>query len=485
MNPAPPSTDAHRTRPNIILLLIDDLGCRDLGGFGSTFYETPHLDRLAAGGMRFDNAYASCPVCSPTRASVLSGQYPARVGLTSFIGKVKDEGRLANVPFIHYLPLEQKSIASALRDGGYQTWHVGKWHLGDEDFYPEHHGFDRNIGGCHFGHPKEGFFAPWGIPTLEDAPEGTYLTDHLTDRAIDLIQQRGDTPFFLNFWHYAVHTPIQAPEPLVEKYREKARRLRLDRMDPLVEGEYFPCIHKSDRRLTRRVVQSDPVYAAMIENLDTNVGRLLQVLDNEGIAENTLIVFSSDNGGLSTAEGAPTCNHPMREGKGWTSEGGIRVCQFASWPGVIPAGGTCRDNVTSTDFYPTFLEAAGLPFLPEQHCDGISLLPAMTGSPALPDRPVFWHFPHYGNQGDSPSAAVIHGDWKLIFHYEDKTVELFNLRRDVSETVNEAARHPDTRDRLLDLLENWQRGINAKIPGPNPGWEQKLKRPRVENNAHI
>ena len=295
-------------RPNILFFLIDDLGCRDLGCYGSSFYETPRLDRLAAEGTRFTRAYASCPVCSPTRASILSGQYPARVGMTHYIGG-RDEGQLASVPYLHYLPLEQKSLASALREGGYQTWHVGKWHLGDEAFYPEHHGFDRNIGGCGWGAPQKGYFSPWDLPNLENQADGTYLTDHLTDRAIELIRERDpDKPFFLNFSHYAVHTPIQAPPQLVEKYRAKARRLKLDRIPSHVEGEYFPCLHKSDQRLQRRVLQSDAAYAAMLENLDHNIGRVLDALEAAGLTEDTLVCFTSDNGGLSTAEGAPTCN---------------------------------------------------------------------------------------------------------------------------------------------------------------------------------
>ncbi|MDQ8193870.1 sulfatase [Coraliomargarita sp. SDUM461004] len=471
-------------QPNIIFLLIDDLGCRDLGCFGSSFYETPNLDRMASEGIRFENAYASAPVCSPTRASILSGQYPARVGVTHYIGG-QDTGRLASVPYLHYLPLEQKSIATALKAGGYQTWHLGKWHLGDEDFYPEQHGFDCNIGGCHAGHPNNGYFAPWKLPTLEEAPTGTYLTDHLTDQAINLIHNRGDKPFFLNFWHYAVHTPIQAPEHLIKKYQAKAKRLQLDQVNPIIEGEPFPCLHKSDQHITRRVLQSDPAYAAMIENLDTNIGRLLDALEQEGLTEDTLIVMTSDNGGLSTAEGAPTCNAPMSEGKGWAYEGGVRVCQLARWPGRIPAGSLNHENVTSTDLYPTFLEAAQLPLIPEQHVDGISLLDAMTMNKAIPERPIFWHFPHYGNQGDSPSASVLEGEWKLIQHFENSELELYNLEDDVSEAKNIADQKPEIVNRLYHKLRTWQSEVEAKIPEANSEWAQRLKYPKIENNAHI
>jgi arylsulfatase A-like enzyme len=473
------------TQPNILMFVIDNLGCRDLSCYGSSFYETPNLDRLAAEGLKFDRAYASCPVCSPTRASLLSGQYPARVGVTDWIG-AKSEGRLASVPYLHYLPLEQKSIASALREGGYQTWHVGKWHLGDEAFYPEHHGFDINIGGCHWGMPKQGFFSPWNIPGLKNAEEGTYLTDYLTDESIRLIRERDpERPFFLNLWHYAVHAPIQAPEALVEKYREKAKRLKLDQIDPFVEGEYFPCVHKSDQKVVRRVVQSDPVYAAMIENMDTNIGRVLDALESAGLAEDTLVMFTSDNGGLATAEGSPTCNAPMREGKGWAAEGGLRVCQLARWPGRIPPGSISQQPVISTDFYPTMLEAAGLDLMPDQHADGVSLLASMTEAGALPERPLFWHYPHYSNQGDTPSSVVLEWPWKLIQWFERDQPELFHLEHDISETTDLAKREPEVRDRLMQQLQQWQQEIEATVPEPNPEWESKRKRPHVANNAEV
>jgi arylsulfatase A-like enzyme len=474
-----------KKKPNILMILIDDLGWRDLSCYGSSFYETPRMDQLAREGMLFSRAYASCPVCSPTRASIMSGKYPARVGITQWIGG-HAEGRLKDVPYLHYLPLEEVSVASALREGGYQTWHVGKWHLGDEAFYPEHHGFDVNIGGCHFGAPHNGFFSPYHIPTLEErGPEGEYLTDRLTDEAIDLLHHRDATrPFFMHLAHYAVHTPIQAPADLVDKYRRKAARLNLDRLDPFLEGERFPPLHKSDQRIQRRMVQSDPVYAAMLENLDTNIGRLLDALEEQGLTENTLVVFSSDNGGLSTAEGSPTCNHPLREGKGWTQEGGLRVCQLARWPGVVRPGSVCGENVTSTDFYPTFLEAAGLPLRPEQHADGVSMMPLLRGEPRLEREALFWHYPHYSNQGDAPSAAVLEGDWKYIRRFEDNRQELYHLGRDISEFEDLAGAQPEVVTRLGQRLDQWMNEVEAKIPEPNPDWEKKLKRPQIPNNAH-
>ena len=300
-------------RPNIVLILIDDLGWRDLTCYGSDFYETPNLDALADQGMRFTAAYASCPVCSPTGASIMSGKYPARVGVTQYIPG-HAVGRLTDVPYFHALPQSEYSLARALRDGGYQTWHVGKWHLGDGATAPHRHGFDVNVAGCGWGMPQHGYFSPYDMPNLDNGPVGEYLTDRLTDEAMALIRERDpDRPFFLHWSHYAVHIPIQSPPELIEKYRRKAADLGLVPEEGLVQGERPGARHLRNVHLLRRTVQSDPAYAAMVENLDTNIGRLLGALDEAGLAEDTLVVFTSDNGGLATSnvrEGAPTCPSP-------------------------------------------------------------------------------------------------------------------------------------------------------------------------------
>lgn len=462
-------------RPNIVLILIDDLGARDLGCFGSTFYETPRLDELAASGMRFDRAYAAAPICSPTRASILTGKYPARVGITQWIGG-NARGRLLDVPYLDHLPTTEVSLAAALRAGGYQTWHIGKWHLGDAPYLPEQHGFDVNIGGCHVGHPPgpNGYWAPYNLPGFT-GPSGEYLTDRLTREAIHLIRHRDQSrPFFLNLWHYAVHTPIQAPTELVAKYREKARRLGIDQVSPHVRGERMGTQHPPGQlppHVMRRVIQSDPAYAAMIENLDFNISCVVDELRQQGILRNTIIIFTSDNGGLSTAEGAPTCNHPLAEGKGWCYEGGNRVCQFIVWLERIAPRSTCDMPVTSTDFYPTLLDAAGLPPMPEQHCDGVSLVPAFDGSGGHTDgRSIFWHYPHYSNQGGRPGAAVVRGDWKLVWHFEDDRVQLFNLRTDISEAHDLAPTHAALSHELKRNLIDWQLAVAARMPLPNPDW---------------
>ncbi|MCL2640486.1 MAG: sulfatase [Phycisphaerales bacterium] len=474
---------------NIVSILIDDLGVRDLACFGSTFYETPRLDALAKQGMRFTNAYAACPVCSPTRAAMMSGKYPARVGVTDWIGGAAT-GKLTAVPYLHYLSLEEVSIAKALREGGYQTWHVGKWHLGDEPFYPEHHGFDVNIAGCHMGHPNNGYWSPYKIPTLTDGPQGEYLTDRITNEAIALLKKRDRSrPFFLNLCHYAVHTPIQAPPELVEKYRAKAKALRLDTVETIVDGEPLPFLPRqpggNPGRVRRRMIQSDPAYAAMIENLDTNIGRLLDALEAEGLAKDTLVTFTSDNGGLSTAQGAPTCNLPWSEGKGWNAEGGTRVCQIARYPRKIAANSTCHTPVTTTDFYPTFLQTAGLPLRPQQHIDGLSMTPLFEKSTAtLPRKAIFWHYPHYSGQGGTPAASLVTADgrWKLIEFFEDNHIELYDLTNDPSETRNLATQESERARQLYAMLQTWQKEVTAKFPQPNPDYERL--RPRIPNNAH-
>jgi len=472
------------SRPNLVFILIDDLGARDLGCYGSTFYETPNLDRLARQGMKFDRAYASCPVCSPTRASVMSGKYPARVGITQWIGG-NNVGRLQDVPYLHYLPREEISLATVLQQGGYQTWHVGKWHLGDEPFFPEQHGFDVNIGGCHMGSPQHGHFSPWKIPNLPDAEPGKYLADHLTDEAIRLLKSRdASRPFFLNLWQYAVHTPIQAPAELVEKYKKKAADLGLDQTKALVDGEELPFIRPEGdtRRVRRRMFQSDPVYAAMIENLDTNIGRLMAALEAEGLADNTLVMFTSDNGGVATAEGSPTCNLPLSEGKGWAAEGGNRVCQIVRWPGVVSAGRVNDEATTSPDVCPTFIEAAGLKVPASQTIDGVSLLRLLRDERPLDREAIYWHYPHYSNQGNTPASWVLAGWWKLIEYFEDGRCELFDLQNDVSETRDLASQEPATRDRLRAMLHTWQKGVMAKIPEKNPHYPRKT--PVTPNNAH-
>ncbi len=465
-------------KPNIVFILIDDLGWRDIGCYGSSFYETPNLDRLALQGIQFTDAYASCPVCSPTRASLMTGKNPARVGITQWIGG-HAVGKLCDVPYFYRLPESERTIATALKEGGYQTWHVGKWHLGEKASWPDKHGFEVNLGGCGWGRPMNGYISPWNCPTLEDGPAGEHLTDGLTDVAIRLIRQRDrNKPFYLNMCHYAVHTPLKAPEHLVEKYRLKAQRMGLKDADALVAGEMHPCQHKHNEPIIRRKFQSHAVYAAMVEHLDAAIGRLLDELDAQGLTDDTLVVFTSDNGGLATSEGAPTCNAPLSEGKGWMYEGGTRVCQLARWPGVIEPGRKCHEPCTSPDWYPTLLSAAGLPLEPQNHADGADLMPALRGE-NFERGPIFWHYPHYSNQGGTPAASIRHGDWKLIEFFEDHHLELYNLREDIGEKRNLAAAEPQRAGQLHKTLRAWQKEIEALFPKVNIHYQPQQPPPKA------
>lgn len=475
-------------QPNVIFFLVDDLGWSDLSCYGSGFYETPNIDRLCAEGLRFSDAYAACPVCSPTRASILSGKYPATVGVTNFIDWIgrshPNRGKLVDVSYFRELPLTEKSLARGLGKNGYSTWHVGKWHLGGPGAYPERHGFDVNYGGWQAGLPMNGYFSPFEFPTLDEpAADGTYLTDYLTDMAAELIETRAgsERPFFLNMWYYTVHTPIQAKVDDVEYFRKKAKALGLEAKNPFEEGNFQPGEHRKDVRITRRLFQSDPVYAAMIHSLDQSVGRILQAVQDSGEEENTLVIFTSDNGGESSTAGSPTCNAPLSEGKGWMYEGGTRVPLIVRWPGVTQPDTETAVPVTSPDFYPTILEAASLPLDPHQHTDGYSFLPLLRGEAWIRPRPIFAHFPHYGNQGGTPGAYIRDGNFKLIEFFEDSHIELYNLREDVGEERNLASTMPDKAAALQKALRAWQAEIEAAIPVPNPDY---VEWPEREPCAH-
>lgn len=456
---------AKPTKPNVVFILADDLGWADLGCYGSTFYETPNLDRLAKEGMRFTDAYAACNVCSPTRASLLTGKYPARLRLTDWLtGRPDRSDQKLNRPdFQKFLPLEEVTIAEALKEAGYQTAFLGKWHLGEDSrYWPEHQGFDVNIGGSGMGHPPS-YFSPYRLKNLPDGPEGEFLDERLTDEALKFLEKAAaaDRPFLLYFSHYAVHTPLQARPELVEKYKAKAEKLASSGPD------FLP-----DHGLQVRAVQNHAVYGAMVESLDTSVGRLLEGLKRLGLETNTIVVFSSDNGGLSTAEGKPTSNLPLRTGKGWAYEGGVREPLLIKWPGVTRPGSVSRQPTTSTDFYPTILQMLGLPLRPGQHLDGVSIVPALKGG-TLPERPLFWHYPHYSNQGGAPHGAVRLGDFKLVEWYEDMGVSLFNLKDDLGEQHDLAKENPRKAAELEKLLHEWRQQVAAQMPTPNPNYRPK------------
>lgn len=460
------SPAAAQEKLNVLFILADDLGFRDVGfDHPETFYETPNLDRLATSGMVFTDFYAASPVCSPTRASILTGKYPARLGTTNYFTGQRS-GKFEAADFESELPAAEVTLAEAFKEGGYRTAHIGKWHLGGAGASPTDQGFDLNRGGGENGQPRSYFYPYKNIENLAPGPEGEYLTSRLAEESVRFIEDsaKSGSPFFLHLSFYAVHTPMQAPQELVDKYTRKAAELGLDSeeggFDPGRERQVWP--DTKDPR-TVRIRQDLPVYAAMVESLDSAIGRVLAKLDDLNLRNNTVVVFTSDNGGLSTAEGTPTSNLPYRGGKGWIYEGGLRVPMAVRWPGVASAGTLCNVAAVSTDFYPTLLEVAGLPPKPEQHVDGVSLVPLLRNPFAKFDRgPIFFHYPHYSNQGGFPASAVRKGNHKLIQDLEDGAWELYDLPTDPQEHNNLEQLEGGLFEEFSGLLNEWRKEIGAK-----------------------
>jgi arylsulfatase A-like enzyme len=452
-------------KPNVLFILVDDLGWKDLGYTGSTFYETPNIDKLASEGTVFTDAYAASPVCSPSRAAILSGKYPARLNLTDYIPGNRHYGphenqKLASHPFNLQLNLEEYTMAEVFKDAGYKTFFAGKWHLGeDEKFYPQHQGFDINKGGNSTGHPAGGYFSPYGNPQLENGEDGEYLTDRLTNETIGFIKRNKDNPFFAYLSFYTVHLPMQGKSEKVEKYRDKLSEMNYSGKEFIKQGDTF-----------YKQWQNIPHYAAMVESMDENVGRVLKFLRKENLDENTIVVFTSDNGGMATSnrtDNIPTTNLPLRAGKGYLYEGGIRVPLIIRWPEKIKAGARTDFPTTATDLYPTLLDLASIDLKKSQHIDGGSLKLVLKNE-EMKERPVFWHYPHYsGGLGGRPSGAVRLGDYKLIEFYEDNHVELYNLKNDLSEKNDLAELNPEKVDELNILLHEWRENVDAQMPYPN------------------
>ena len=435
---------AAEDKPNFIFILIDDLGATDLGCTGSTFYETPNIDRLAARGMKFTQAYSACTVCSPTRASLLTGKYPARLHLTDWIpGHERPKAKLKIPPWTQALPLDEHALPRALKAAGYVSGSFGKWHLGGEDHSPEKVGFDLNVGGTHQGSPPS-YFSPYKLRTMADGEKGEYLTDRLTDEAVRFIRENRDRPFFVYLPHYAVHNPIQGKPDFVEKYKAKAKAGQGHR---------------------------NAVYAAVIEGVDQGVGRIAKALDDLKLSEKTVVVFTSDNGGLVQN----TSNAPFRVGKGSAYEGGVRIPLIVSWPGTIAEGSTCDVPVVTPDWYPTMLDLAGAKPAPSQVVDGMSLAPLLRGKTAPPREAIYWHYPHYHPGGATPYGAIRQGDWRLVEFFEDDHVELFNLKSDVGEAKDLAAEMPGKARELQRKLAEWRASVGAQMPAPNPSYEPSKK----------
>ncbi len=453
-------------RPNILFILMDDMGWTDAGVLGSDLYETPNIDRLAGQGMRFTAAYTCGANCTPTRASLMTGLYPPQHGIYT-VPTVEQRGestpgRLVGIRSREELPASFTTVAEVLHAAGYATFHGGKWNLGAGPTAPDAQGFDINIGGGAEGGPPGGsYFGPWKMPGMENAPAGVHLGDFVTDRAIDFIAQRRSTPFFAYVAFYDVHTPLQAKPELLRKYEQKLAA--------------HPGIGK-------KTGHTRAVYAAMMETADTNIGRLLAALEKSGQAANTLVIFYSDNGGF----GGATAQRPLRGAKGMFYEGGIRVPLIAAWPGRIAAGAVTPVPVITVDFFPTLLDYAGIPADPALHLAGVSFRPVLEGSAQTWSREaLYWHFPTYlsrvqkGFEQDvhvpgwraTPSGAIRAGDWKLIEYFEDHTVELFNLADDISEQHDLAATQPKKAHELQAKLAGWRASVGAPVPTePNPAF---------------
>jgi arylsulfatase A len=437
------ATAAAPPKMNVVLILADDFGWADLACYGSEYYESPNIDRLARDGMKFTQAYSACTVCSPTRAALLTGKYPARLHITDWIPGLPPENPKLLVPdWTKYLPLEEVTIARALKSANYATASIGKWHLGGEAYYPDKQGFDINIAGTEAPSPKT-YFAPYNIATLPEGPKGEYLTDRLGDEALHYIDQHKDKPFFLYFPHFAVHLPVQGKEDLVEKYRAKR--------------------HPGQS-------QSNAVYAAMIESMDQTVGRIRGKLDELKLADHTIVIFASDNGGRVPT----TSNKPLRVGKGSCYEGGTRVPFIVYWPGVTKPGSVSDTPVISMDMYPTILEMIGLKDPDHHGKDGVSLVPILKQTGKLKRDALFWHYPHYQHYqlgGTTPYGAIHAGDFKLIEFYDDMRVELYNLKDDISEQKNLADDIPAKVADLRTKLHAWRKEVGAQMPTRNPAYD--------------
>lgn len=456
---AVPTAFGQTRPPNIVLVLIDDYGWMDTGSYGSTYHRTPNIDALAGRGMRFTDAYAAAPVCSPTRAALLTGKHPARLHLTDWLpGRGDSPAQMLARPTIRQeLPLEETTLAEALRPAGYTSAHIGKWHLGGAGFEPERQGFDLNIAGNETGSPLS-YFAPFQragrfMPKLETAPPGEYLTDRLTTEAERFIEQHREKPFFLYLAHYAVHIPMKAKSDLIAKYRALPRPER---------------------------GQNNPVYAAMIESIDESIGRLVRKLEQLGLAENTVFIFTADNGGLSTPEGPDTPatdNAPLRAGKGYLYEGGLRVPLIVAWPRHVQAGSVNHTAVYSADLFATALAVAGVNNT--TGVDGMSLLPLLTGNGQFTRDALYWHYPHYSNQSvnagdlDQPGAAIRQGDYKLIEFFQDHRVELYDLKNDLRERHDLAQQHPQRAAELRQKLAAWRQAVGAQMMTDNPQYRAK------------
>lgn len=511
-----------KQRMNVIFFLVDDMGWSDVGYEGSSLYETPTIDSLAKAGVRFTQAYAACPVCSPTRGSIMTGEYPARTHLTDWLPGRKNFPfqKLKEVRSAQHLPYGQLTLPKVLQENGYATAIFGKWHLGEDSASTRRQGFDLHIPHYNKGWPNGTYFSPFGMEGLEGGPKGEYLTDRLTDEALKWIQQNRYQPFFLYLAHFAVHDPIQGRGDLVVKYERKLKQNphknevpyileeNPDNADPLSRKQLTALLQDKNYQgfsyLPNRIVkikqyQDNPQFAAMVESVDESLERVIAKLKELNLDKNTIIIFFSDNGGMSAANfGHPkrdiskyrldkaysTSNLPLRGGKGWLYEGGIRVPMIVYWPNEGLHGMVCNVPVISTDFYSTILDMLGIsPTVNDKNgIDGMSLVPLLKGqeedAEKIKDRALYWHWPNYSNHGEqSPGGAVRYGDYKLIEYFENYNVQLFNLKNDLGEQHDLSKQMPDKVKQLKDMLHAWRKNVGAEMPVSNPNYNPKLEWP--------
>ncbi|MEX2028755.1 MAG: sulfatase [Candidatus Curtissbacteria bacterium] len=467
-------------KPNVLFIYVDDLGYNDLSCMGSKYYETPNIDRLYNASMVFTNGYSAAQVCSPSRASLMSGKFPARHGITDYIGAATgDEWRdkserftqLLPPGYVKQLPNEYVTLSESFKEAGYKTFYAGKWHLGSEGSYPTDHGFDINQGGYEAGGPYTGgYFSPFNNPKMEDYEDevGMSLPEKLAKETTSFITQHRDTAFFAFLSFYAVHSPIQTTREKWEKYRNKAEEMGIAETG-FKMGHFLPM----------RQEQDNPIYAGLIELMDDAVGMVLDTLEKYGLEENTIVIFSSDNGGVVAGDNYSTNLDPLRGGKGYQYEGGIRVPFLIKVPWLKQQGEENHTPVIGTDFYPTLLELTGQEIRPEEHQDGVSLIPLLNGG-SIEERSLIWHYPHYGNQGGQPSAIIREGDWKLIHYFEDGREELYNLPVDIGERTDLSGQHKEIVNALSDKLFDYLHKVGAKFPVKDPEYDPEKEAARLE-----
>ena len=463
-------------KPNVLFILVDDLGYADLSVMGSKFYETPNIDKIAKSGTVFTNGYAACAVCSPSRASLMTGQYPARHGITQFEGK-RNSGqiwkerkrytKLLPPEYRHHLDSSSITLPEAYKEQGYATFFAGKWHLGSaaQKSLPTDHGFDVNAGGNHAGGPSGGYFSPYNNPNLPNLPEekGLNLSMKLANETSKFIITNKDNQFFAYLSFYAVHGGIQTTKEKWAKYRNKAEKMGIH------ENGF-----EMERVLPARKYQDNPVYAGLIEHVDEAIGKVIQTLKDLNLDKNTIIVFTSDNGGVTSGDNFSTNQLALRGGKGYQWEGGTRIPFFIHVPGVKQNGASINVPVTGTDLYPTLLDLSGIPLKPNAHKDGVSLKPLLLGKNIV-ERPLYWHYPHYGNQGGEPSSIIRKGKWKLIYYWENLNAELYNLEADLGERADVAKSNPEITQQMKKQLLDWLKSMNTHYAEVDPEWDEEAR----------